>query len=301
MAADPSSASDPDFFIFDARNITVATPPAQVSSLNTGPGLAGVDVAGSYAYGANDSKNGQLQIIDISTIATPSVKTTFNIAPGGADSNTVGTSIYYYDSKIYLGLKKNTHAELYVIDVSDPLSLSPGSIKGSYEVGATINAIYVRGNYAYIATPNSEELTIIDIDETSPTFMERVGGFNAPLGSGNGKSLKIVGNILYLGRTVGGKEFYILDITNPIAPTIVGSYDVNSSINDLVVAGRYAFLATSEANREFQVLDMYNPATPVFLGKYNFSEKATGIEYEDNLIYISNENQDALRIVTSGP
>src|SRR6185503_19362106 len=102
-------------------------------------------------------------------------------------------------------------------------------------------AIFVKGDYAYIATPNNEELTIIDVNSSSPNFMQRVGGFDAPAGSGNGKSIDILVNKLYLGRTVGNKEFYILDITDPINPDILGSYDVNASINDLAVSGHYVF------------------------------------------------------------
>lgn len=301
ISADPSAAADDDFFIFDARNTTQSSAPVLVGSLNTGPGLAAIDVADNFAYVANDSKNGQLQIINVSDpfgLDTGDLVATLNVVPGGTDNDTVGQSIFYYNAKIYLGLKKNTHAEFYAIDVSNPAS---PSVIGSYEVDAGVNAVHVKGNYAYIATPNSEELTIIDINQSSPDFMQRVGGFDAPLGSGNGKSIQIVGNKLYLGRTIGSREFYILDITNPISPVALGSYDVNASINDLVVAGNYAFLATSEANLEFQVFNISVPASPTRLGKYNYSEHATGIDYEDDWIYVSNESQDALRIIVDNP
>ncbi len=295
MSTDPSAASDPDFYIFDTGNVSETSAPALIASINTGPGIASVDAAQSYAYIANDSKNGQLQIIDVSNINNPILKTTFNVIPGGTDINTVGTKVFYYDSTVYLGLKKNNYAEFYIINVSNIFS---PIIKGSYELNASVNSISVQGDYAYVATPNSEEITVIDINENSSKYMQRVGGFDAPGGSGNGKSIRIIGNKLYFGRTVGNIEFYILDVSDPKNLSILGSNNVNSSINDLVVAGDYAYLATGEAGSEFQILDVSNPANPTLLGKFDFTDKPTGIDYENNLIYISNENSDALIIIS---
>lgn len=290
MSVDPTLATDPDFFIFNTE-----TPATQIATLNTGPGLSSIDVAGSYAYVANDSKNGQLQIIDISDPYHPILKTTLNVIPGGTDVNSVGNKVFYYDSKIYLGLKKNNYAEFYVIDTP---SLN---ILGSYEVGASVNAIYIKKDYAFIATPNTEELTVIDLNPSSSKFMKRVGGFDAPAGSGNGKSLQIIGDTLYLGRTVGNKEFYILNIENPTTPLVLGFYDVNSSINDLVVVGEYAFLITGLTGNELQILNIANPENITLVGKYNFTDKATNLDFADNRLFISNENQDALIILKPTP
>ena len=290
MSVDPSLATDPDFFIFNDE-----TPATQITALNTGPGLSAVDVAGSYAYVANDSKNGQLQIIDISDPYHPILKTTVNVLPSGTDVNSVGNKVFYYDSKIYLGLKKNNYAEFYVIDTTNL------NILGSYEVGASINAIYVKNNYAFIATPNTEELSVIDVNPSSSKFMKRVGGFDAPAGSGNGKSLQVIGNTLYLGRTVGNKEFYILNIENPTTPLVLGSYDANSSINDLVVVGEYAFLITGLTSNELQILNIANPENITLIGKYNFTDKATNLDYANDKLFISSENQDALIILKPTP
>ncbi len=297
MSTDPSSAVDADFFIFDANNTSKTSIPNMVSNLNTGPGLTSIDVAGSYAYVANDSKNGQLQIIDVSNIYNPILKTTLNVIPNGTDINTVGTKVFYYNQTLYLGLKKNNYAEFFVIDVSNPLTLNQSSIKGSYELNASVNSINVKGDYAYISTPNTEEVIVININPSSEEFMQKMGGFDAPGGSGNGKSIEILGNKLYLGRTFGNTEFYILDITDPMNLSIVGSYDPNSSINSLVVLGNYAYLATTESNSWFQILDISDSANPRLLGKYNYGDKITGIDYENNSIFISNENQDALIII----
>ncbi len=294
LSTDPSTATDPDFFIFDTTSVSANSKPVSTASINTGPGITNVDVAGSYAYVANDSKNGQLQIIDISNINNPILKTTFNVVPSGTDINTVGNKVFYYDKTAYLGLKKNNYAEFFAVDVSNPIS---PYVKGSYETNATINSITISGDYAYIGTPNNEELTIVNTDSDSWNFMQRVTGIDTPGGTGNGKSTEILGDKLYLGRTVGNIEFYVLDVSDSLHPKITGSYDLNSSINDMVVVGKYAFLITTQANSEFQILNVSDSLHPSLVKKYNYSDNATGIDYEDNLIYISSENGDALTII----
>ncbi len=297
LSVDPSIGTDSDFFIFDATNTSNSSKPVLTANINTGPGLASVDVAGSYAYVANDSKNGQLQIVDISDSLNPVLKTTFNVVPFGTDINTVGNKVFYYNKILYLGLKKNNYDEFFVIDVSNPLSLATSDILGSYETNASINSINIKGDYAFIGTPNNEELTIINVNPSSSQFMQRVGGVDTPGGSGNGKSIEVLGDKLYLGRTVGNIEFYIFDISDSVYPDTMGSYDVNSSINDLVVVGKYAFMITSQANSEFQILDISDSLNTTLVKKYNYSDNATGLDYEDNLIFISSEDGDALTII----
>jgi hypothetical protein len=121
-----------------------------------------------------------------------------------------------------------------------------------------INAIYLRNKYIYLATPNSQELTVLDVhDPANPTF---VGSFDAPGGSGNGKSIYGVGDTLYLGRTLGGSELYVLNNSNP-ATTLpsLGSYDLGSdSINGLIVRDNVAFALT---NNQLHMLNIDNPAS----------------------------------------
>jgi hypothetical protein len=117
----------------------------------------------------------------------------------------------------------------------------------------------VKGNYAYIATPNTENLTILDI--SNPNSPHRIGGFTPPIGSNNGESIYVVGSTAYLGRTFGSNEFYILNTSNPASIISSGSKDLGSnnstSINGLVVRASLSFLLT---NSQFQILSISNPA-----------------------------------------
>ncbi len=295
-----SAASDskkPDFYIVDATN---GQSPVIVSSLNTGTGLNAVDVAGHYAYVGNNEDDEQLQIIDVSNINNPLLVKSYELL-GVSGAGAVGNSIFYYGSKIYIGTKKATGPEFHVVDVSS--ATNPVEL-GSFEVNANVNDIYVRNDIAYIATSDNQELILLDV--FNPSNISKISGYDAPGDSEDGKSLYLVVNNLYLGRLIGGNheehhEFHILNVGSSTAIQNLGSKDMAADVNSVVVCDYLAFLATSDSNKEFQVWNISNPANIAFWSSFNFSQVATGIDYEDNIIYVSVRSNDALRIITSSP
>lgn len=298
MSATASSASKPDFFIVDASN---GSSPFVVSQLNTGTGLNAVDMAGDYAYVANNNSTFQLQVIDVSSIENPELSASFQL-PGVSGAGAKGNSIFYSSKKIYIGTKKATGPEFHIIDVSTPTN--PEEL-GSYEVGDDVNAIVVKEGIAYIATPNNEgELEILDISD--PSDITEISSFDALGDSEEGKCLFLANPKIYLGRTIGGDhinhhELHILDISTPATPLSLGSKNFSSSINDLVVEDYLMFLATNDSNNEFQIWNISNPSDIVLWSSFNFPQMASGIDYEDNLVYVSVRSNDGLRIITSTP
>ena len=138
ISGEASAAGKPDFFIIDAIN---GASPFIVSSLNTGDSLNAVDVAGFYAYLGNSSTTGQLQIIDISDIATPLLKKTVGM-PGASGSGAVGWSLKYLNQKLYIGLKTSSGPEFFIYNVADP----PNPVYlGSFEVNDDVNARTTHG------------------------------------------------------------------------------------------------------------------------------------------------------------
>lgn len=230
-----SSVNQETFFIFD-----ISDPASPVlghggadkidNATSSNSGLNAVAVAESangngkvYAFVASASgvAKGQLQIIDVG-VSPPQVVKTYK-ASGVTGSTGVGNSIFYKDGFVYLGLKatgSGNGPEFHIIDVHAFLSnpSNPPLPSDSYPIGNDINAIVVKGKYAYLATPNSQELIVLDVSnpadikDASPLW-----GYNAA-GSGHGKSLYLTGDSLYLGRTTpsAGPEFYILNNSDPI-------------------------------------------------------------------------------------
>jgi len=295
LSAIASSLSKPDFFVInatDGQNSYI------VSELDTGPGLNSVDVAGSYAYVANNSVNAQLQIIDLTNAANPVLIKSYKL-PNTSGPGAIGNSIFYSNSKVYIGTQKATGPEFHIIDVS---SANNPTELGSFEINADVNGIRVVGSTAYLAVSSNDELKILDV--SNPANITQIGNYDAPGDSEDGKSLFLVGTKLYLARLLGGNhddhhELHVLDVSNPASPQNLGSKNFTSSINDIAVRDNIAFLATDDSNEEFQALDVSNPASITKISSFNFPNIATGIDYEDNLIYVAVRSNDALRIITS--
>lgn len=247
--------TDPTLFIFD---VTHPTSPVLLGSLdNTSnlAGLAAVRVAEDpashkvYAFTANGVTTGQLQIFDVTNAAAPSLIKTYTAPSGGK-----GNAIAYRDGYVYLGLTASSgDEEFHVIDVYDPAV--PPVRKGGYAFGGHgVNAISLRGDYAYVATPADEEVIVLRI--TDPALPVRVGGFNASVGAGGGKSVYAVGTTLALGKAMpvpndAGLDYYTLDISDPqaiqSANASAPAKEVNSSVNRIIMRDFLSFLLTNDA------------------------------------------------------
>lgn len=324
--------SNETFFILDISNpaVTPLVLGKLDNSASISDGLNAVAVDGHYAYVANaydscteKANCAQLQIIDISVPSNPNVVTNLKIDSfTGSGQNKIraaGTSIFYKNGIVYLGLANaNNGNEFYVIDVGG-VSASPTSpvILKSFEIESGVNAIFAKGNYVYVASPDVVELKILDVSRLGDPQLE--GSFDAPGGggnNGNGKSIAIVGNTLYLGRTLlSGDEFYILDNTNPETnhQPPLGSKNIqngsnSTSVNGIIIRDFLAFLIT---NREFQTWKINDPsnitqyANPLTLP----SGSGAGIQRptadcEGNYIYVGSQGDNDkgyISVITSSP
>ena len=340
IAADAVANNNDNFYISSLPNDPIQWPAHQgyMGSVDTNQdgsgGLAAVVTAPIdnkiYAFVANTSSvasKGQLQIIDV-TSPTPTgwnpAITRYTLPT--VSTTKLGSSIFYSNGYIYLGLTAtaNGGTEFNVIDVGGgglPASPTNPIRKGGYFVGNTVNSIFVRGDYAYIATPNTENMTIIDI--SVPTDPQRVGGSPSLVGGNNGESVYAVGTNVYLGRTFGSNEFYILNATDLANVSITGTQDVGTgsqtSVNGLAVRDYLAFFMTKA---QFQVWNISSPGsitpwtsdntTNSFLTFSDFisgngnSITGSSLFCAGNNFYISiktpqGQNKDVIWILTAGP
>lgn len=326
------------FFIFDlSTNPAVA--PTYMGSINnalsTSDGLNALAVNDGYAYVTNahdsnfqtcsqSSSCAQLQVIDISTPTAPAVVSSFKV-PGvtGSGGQGIGTSIFYSKGYVYLGLAKTgSGPEFNVIDVGGGGgSASPTNPiwKGGYAVGSGINSISVSGKYAYITSPKAENMTIVDI--SNPSNPQRVGGYTPPaapesngVGSNHGKSVFSSGGTVYVGRTYGTTELYMLDVINPGSVDVTGSQDNGTgnktSIYGIVAKGTLVF---TETRTQFQVWDISNPVsikpwttdgtTNTFLSLAALGGSGSALNCSGDYFYLAiassqGNNKDSISVVT---
>jgi len=262
--------TDSTFFIFDVDNPSF---PTLLNKMDNAPttinGFGSLVVNKNYAYFANNhnsdfstcSQNyncAQLQIINLDSLVISNFKLPEIFGKSGQ-----GNSIFYKNGYVYLGLTKANGPEFNIIKVND---VNNPVVVGSFEIGAGINDIYVKGDYVYLAHPadlaspeesGREQLTILNIADPANSY--RVGGFYYSQGmGGHGKSLRAIGNRIHFGRTtshISGSpdvipEFFILDGADAASITTLGSWSFSrvGSVNGLIVRDNLAFILLGTAN-----------------------------------------------------
>lgn len=294
---DISDSSSKPNFLFGVDNAPTVSPGFNAVAINGHYAYLANAYAGSSATCATASNCSQLQIIDLDSPATPVAYLKLASTTSGGKL-AYGTSIFYSKGYVFIGLAKSSGAggEFNVVDVGAGTG-SPTNPKfvTSYKTGVGINSIFVKNNYAYLATPNggttNENLTVLDISDPSSS-VSRVYGY-APSGGSNGESIKVRNGKIYLGRTFAStadKEFYILNA--PIA-TLINSKDVgtgsSTTIHGLVIRNTLAFLVTGA---QFQIWDTNGSinqyATPLTLP----GGAGTAISCTGNYLYASSVPSD---------
>jgi len=322
LSADPSSAGKEDLYIFNADN---AQSPTLTSNLNTGKGLYDIVVAGNYAYVVQNDKVNQLQVIDISNPAAPTLVTSTSLV--GVDttgSYPEGRTIAYFNNRVYVGTKETAGPEFHIFDVTTP---SAPTHLGSLEVTHNVNDIVVHGTTAYLATSaDYGELVLIDVSNPSslslppnfstPGTMDKK--FNARTtdatpaeSTEDGVTLDVVGTRVYLGRerttSSTERDFYIIDATNQSSLVSLGALRMglgsNTEVSGITAQGKYAFLMSTDSNRPFYVIRVSVPATPTVVSTcgLNFSQVTRAITYLDNFIFSANRSNDILRVIYDKP
>lgn len=278
-------ASLPDLFVVD---LSITGAPVVVAQLNTGPGLNSIEIVGQYAYAGNTSINGQLQILDISNPLQPSLVKSYKIPGNYNDNTTIPNTVVYSNDKIYLGTQKSQISELHIIDVSN--RLTPTEV-GTREITAGIFSMKLRGSKLYMASADYTEFSIWDVSD--PTHPRQQGGLNSS--DGRGKSLALMGNYTFFGRTQGGNELYIFDDSNGLS--IWGQYRLETSIYSMTASQGLLFMGTNDTTKAVQIWNVSNPSTAFIIGEQDIDGKATTIRCGVNSLYVLGEDPNALYII----
>ena len=214
-----ATSSNSDFAIIDLsdkNNWKV------LSALNTGPGLAGLNIQGHYAFLANTSVNAQFQVVDFRNpsipIIFPSLKIPQSISLNSKKNPAITSISSDQSGLIYLGSQKSDLGEVFTAQFNGR-SLS---YKKSIDTGSVVNDLVADANGVWITSPSDNELIHYNLSGT----IDR--SFNAIGQSGNGKRIDMLGDkIIILGRTYGGQE--LVQIDGP-------SKKVSASVDDIILA-----------------------------------------------------------------
>ncbi len=264
VSADSNVSADPDFFIFDIKDLSNVR---QISSLNTGPGLSSLALAGKRVYASAPSTVAQLHTIRLDSLSAPVLENKYRLSlPYATATPALGSSIFYDAGIVYLGTEKWDGEEWNVIDVSRPTA--PAKLNG-YEIGSKVNDIfYYRGlsnglevNYTYVTASSRDQLLVFDT--TDPDLNQLVQTFS-PSGweRQEGKVVSLFEQRLGFGRTTGGfdlssdHEVFIWATTSSSTLTNFVSVNSQGGVYGFLQDRSRVYLATRQLDKELQVLDL---------------------------------------------
>ncbi len=286
LTADSSISSTHDFFIVNASD---HSNPVVISSINTGPGLSSIDIAGPYAFVGVMSSINQLQVIDISNRLDPKLISQVKVPlPTASTTAPFTVSIKYHNGYVYLGTTKWSGKELHIIDVSNIYS---PTVIGGFETNTQINDIYVVNDIAYLATSDEMQMRVVDIkNKSNPILTDSFSssGWHTQAG----KALSYFEGVLSLGRTVGGfnvntnHELFVFGYNRSI-DIPGGVYGIVNGLNDI-------FVLTHSSDKELQIYDADSLEKKAYISLSNQSFK---MSCDGNNMFFASGNSKGISIL----
>jgi hypothetical protein len=158
----------PEFHVFD---VSVPASPVALGSFEIGANVTSISVRSSTAYVAVSTADGGtgLELLNVSNPASISQISSLN-------TNEESLGLYLVGRKLYLGAEEGDNTEFSILDITTSTSIQT---LGTKNIGADVNAVMVRNNYAFLATSDSnKELQVYDISD--PSNITPCATFNFP-------------------------------------------------------------------------------------------------------------------------
>jgi hypothetical protein len=129
------------------------------------------------------------------------------------------------------------------------------------------NAVFVEGNYAYLAC---DDISFHIINVSDPANPEEVGSFDTPTYASEVFAVDSVGFVLDQGTGL-----YILNISDPEGIQLMSHYQTEDDATGLFVSEGYAFVVTNDSilYRSLQIIDISDPFNPLFMSSGQFAKE----------------------------
>lgn len=245
--------------------------PFEISSINTPGSSFDVQIVGDYAFVADYASG--LRIIDISDPYNPFEYTSFITSGTVNDIEIVGNYLYMTDG-IYLGPHK-----FRILDITDITNIQE---VGSLSSTDWYTGLFVKDQYAYIASWFSQGLTIIDISD--PSLPQKVGWYKTP---GSTRNLFVIEDLVYitdwdLGLKVIQHNFYPQKLNSHL----LSSIDIPGKVFDIALKDSFAYAVSWDAGSSLNVIYFPDRRNPILLGSFP-THDSYGITINKSFGYIA--------------
>ncbi len=283
-----NASANTELEVFD---VTDPASPLFVRGLELGADAEDVVMAGDYAVIASVKDTQELQIVDLSQVATDPLAVVGSFdAPGAANARAVAA----FGTTVFLARNSSAHPELFALSIAHPAV--PSQLGSALEFSNDIRDITLAQNnaYLYLATANnSAEVVVVSVN--NPSSLNQVGTYNAS-GDSNGTAVTAFSTYGILGRADGA--YLIFSALNPFSPTLIaGATDLGAQITDVTVGvgDMYAFLVNNTESSPVHVINIAVPGTPVEIAVLKIDDTANGAAYDfdTNRVFIAGVHNSA--------
>jgi type II secretory pathway pseudopilin PulG len=188
------------------------------------------------------------------TGSRPGIDTTALVLPGSA------TRMAIFGNRAYI-TTTSTSSQLVIVDITNSSNLS--ILRAIALPAQEGRAVYINstGTRAYVATGASstqDEMFIVNIDETSPNFGNRISSYNTNGMNPKGIVLVNLPKVVIVGT--GAEEYQVVDVTNETSLTRCGGLNIDSGVNGVstvyTAAQRaYSYIITGDATTELKIIE----------------------------------------------
>jgi hypothetical protein len=266
--------------INDLTEILTGSDPTNPNSFNLGQALTSIEVNPASFTMIVNSLSGvasvQLTVtghlIDNHTINLTSIQRGTNYASSDLNVCTFGSP----DGRVFAGsagsctitVTNNGFTATAQATVTNftPSALSFVSIPGF------ANGVAVSGDYVYVAAGASGlQVVALDANRTNPQI---VSSLSLP---GNANAITLAGNIAYIAG--GSAGLHVIDITNPLTPHLLGSFNTGANALGVKVTGTTAFVANSS---NLQIVNAANPGAMIQVSTLSLGGTVWNLDIDAN-------------------
>jgi hypothetical protein len=241
-------------------NITTPNDPVLLTTIEIEAPRA-IHGSGNYVYAIT---GGDIQIIDVSTPETPQIINTIY--------GLTAYSIFSVGNLLYIG----GYPDLTIWDVSDPMNpFEMGNVDG---LPGGPGSTFVSGSYAYQANRYGGFFVINIQDPYAPYLVGENLEFDYAFAVG------VSGNFAYVADRYLGL-LKILDISDPVNPFLISSFEVGIQARDVFASGRYAYVISPWDG--VRIIDCGNPYNPQEVGYFNTGGYAQSVYGEAGDLWVS--------------
>jgi hypothetical protein len=209
------------------------------------------------------------------------------------------TDVEVRNNIVYLSADSSvsSRGDLFIFDTNDVNSIK---LISSINTGPGVSALEVVGPYVYTAQASTiNQLQILDIhDRYNPKLISQI---KLPLPTSSttppfASSIHYSKGYIYLGTEKwNGYELSIVSVQDPYNPMVVGGFETNTLINDILAIDNKVYLASSD-EKQMRVLDVSNPSNPILINSFSPS----GWQTQEGKILESFESAIALGRTVGG-